>query len=194
MLNDKSILVTGGTGSFGQKFIKTVLENFRPRRVIVYSRDEWKQSEMQKNPDFNCGQVRYFLGDVRDKDRLSLAMRGVDYVVHAAALKQVPAAEYNPHEFIKTNVDGATNIVEASLLAGVQKVVALSTDKAVNPVNLYGATKLCTTGYGFFDNNESRHDAFFDNFEQRSGIRTRMPRGHGRRGAICTKDSCMHRW
>ena len=144
MLNDKSILVTGGTGSFGQKFVKTVLENYRPRRVIVYSRDEWKQSEMQKNPDFNGGQVRYFLGDVRDKDRMSLAMRGVDYVIHAAALKQVPAAEYNPHEFIKTNVDGATNVVEASLQAGVQKVVALSTDKAVNPVNLYGATKLCS--------------------------------------------------
>ena len=144
MLNDKSILVTGGTGSFGQKFVKTVLENYRPRRVIVYSRDEWKQSEMQKNPDFNGGQVRYFLGDVRDKDRMFLAMRGVDYVVHAAALKQVPAAEYNPHEFIKTNVDGATNVVEASLQAGVQKVVALSTDKAVNPVNLYGATKLCS--------------------------------------------------
>ena len=234
MLNDKSILVTGGTGSFGQKFIKTVLENFRPRRVIVYSRDEWKQSEMQKNPDFNCGQVRYFLGDVRDKDRLSLAMRGVDYVVHAAALKQVPAAEYNPHEFIKTNVDGATNIVEASLLAGVQKVVALSTDKAVNPVNLYGATKLCSdkifvaansysggagtifsvVRYGNVVGSRgsvvplfaSQRDTgsltitnpdmtrFLITLEQRSGIRTRMPRGHGRRGAICTKDSCMHRW
>jgi UDP-N-acetylglucosamine 4,6-dehydratase len=144
MLNDKSILVTGGTGSFGQKFIKTVIENYRPRRVIVYSRDEWKQSEMQKDPVFNDGQIRYFLGDVRDKDRLCLAMRGVDYVVHAAALKQVPAAEYNPHEFIKTNVDGATNVVEASLQSGVCKVIALSTDKAVNPVNLYGATKLCS--------------------------------------------------
>ena len=144
MLNDKSILVTGGTGSFGQKFIKTVIENYRPRRVIVYSRDEWKQSEMQKDPIFNDAQIRYFLGDVRDKDRLCLAMRGVDYVVHAAALKQVPAAEYNPHEFIKTNVDGATNVVEASLQAGVCKVIALSTDKAVNPVNLYGATKLCS--------------------------------------------------
>ena len=96
MLNDKSILVTGGTGSFGQKFVKTVLEKYRPRRVIVYSRDEWKQSEMQKDKDFTQGQVRFFLGDVRDKDRLCLAMRGVDYVVHAAALKQVPAAEYNP--------------------------------------------------------------------------------------------------
>ncbi len=144
MFNDKSILVTGGTGSFGQKFVKTVLENYRPRRVIVYSRDEWKQSEMQKDKDFTQGQVRFFLGDVRDQDRLCLAMRGVDYVVHAAALKQVPAAEYNPHEFIKTNVDGATNVVEASLKSGVDKVIALSTDKAVNPVNLYGATKLCS--------------------------------------------------
>ena len=131
MINDKSILVTGGTGSFGQKFVKTILEKYRPRRVIVYSRDEWKQSEMQKDKDFTQGQVRFFLGDVRDKDRLCLAMRGVDYVVHAAALKQVPAAEYNPHEFIKTNVDGATNVVEASLHAGVKKVVALSTDKAL---------------------------------------------------------------
>ena len=144
MLNNKSILVTGGTGSFGRKFLQTVIENYRPSRLIVYSRDEWKQSEMQKEASFASSQVRYFLGDVRDKDRLSLAMRGVDYVIHAAALKQVPAAEYNPHEFIKTNVDGATNVVEASIKAGVKKVVALSTDKAVNPVNLYGATKLCS--------------------------------------------------
>ena len=144
MLNNKSILVTGGTGSFGRKFLQTVIENYRPSRLIVYSRDEWKQSEMQKEASFASSQVRYFLGDVRDKDRLSLAMRGVDYVIHAAALKQVPAAEYNPHEFIKTNVDGATNVVEASIQAGVKKVVALSTDKAVNPVNLYGATKLCS--------------------------------------------------
>ena len=144
MLNDKSILITGGTGSFGQKFVKTVLQRYRPRRLIVYSRDEWKQSEMQANPDFNHGALRFFLGDVRDQDRLFLAMRGVDYVIHAAALKQVPAAEYNPHEFIKTNVNGATNVVEAAIRAGVEKVVALSTDKAVNPVNLYGATKLCS--------------------------------------------------
>ena len=144
MFNDKSILVTGATGSFGQMFVKTITERFNPRRVIVYSRDEWKQSEMQKDKAFTQGQVRFFLGDVRDKDRLCLAMRGVDYVIHAAALKQVPAAEYNPHEFIKTNVDGATNVVEAALHAGVSKVIALSTDKAVNPVNLYGATKLCS--------------------------------------------------
>jgi len=144
MLNDKTILITGGTGSFGKVFVQTVLEKFSPKRVIVYSRDELKQSEMQAAESFNHPSLRFFLGDVRDRDRLSLAMRGVDYVVHAAALKQVPAAEYNPHEFIKTNVNGATNIVEASLEAGVKKVVALSTDKAVNPVNLYGATKLCS--------------------------------------------------
>ena len=144
MLNDKTILITGGTGSFGKVFVRTVLEKFSPKRVIVYSRDELKQSEMQSAESFNHPALRFFLGDVRDRDRLSLAMRDVDYVVHAAALKQVPAAEYNQHEFIKTNVNGATNIVEASLAAGVKKVVALSTDKAVNPVNLYGATKLCS--------------------------------------------------
>jgi len=144
MLNDASILVTGGTGSFGKEFIRTVLRTYRPRRVIVYSRDEWKQSEMQSDPDFQDSSVRFFLGDVRDKERLRLAMREVDYVIHAAALKQVPAAEYNPNEFIKTNVNGATNIVEASISSNVKRVVALSTDKAVNPVNLYGATKLCS--------------------------------------------------
>lgn len=144
MLNDKSILITGGTGSFGQSFVKTVLRRYRPKRLIVYSRDEWKQSEMQANLELKDNALRYFLGDVRDKDRLYLAMQGVDYVIHAAALKQVPAAEYNPHEFIKTNVDGATNVVESALQAGVKKIVALSTDKAVNPVNLYGATKLCS--------------------------------------------------
>ena len=144
MLDDSSILVTGGTGSFGKEFIRKVLQSSRPRRIIIYSRDEWKQSEMQADPDFQDKSVRFFLGDVRDKDRLSLAMRDVDYVIHAAALKQVPAAEYNPHEFIKTNVNGATNIVEAAIGAKVKRVVALSTDKAVNPVNLYGATKLCS--------------------------------------------------
>ncbi|NBU87442.1 MAG: UDP-N-acetylglucosamine 4,6-dehydratase (inverting), partial [Verrucomicrobia bacterium] len=140
----ESILITGGTGSFGQMFVKTLLEKYSPKRVIVYSRDELKQSEMKSNPLFQNPALRFFLGDVRDRERLYLAMRDVDYVVHAAALKQVPAAEYNPHEFIKTNVNGATNVVEASLRAGVKKVVALSTDKAVNPVNLYGATKLCS--------------------------------------------------
>jgi len=144
VLDDSSILITGGTGSFGKEFIRNILRTSRPRRVIVYSRDEWKQSEMQADPEFQDKSVRFFLGDVRDKDRLCLAMRDVDYVIHAAALKQVPAAEYNPHEFIKTNVNGATNIVEAAIEAKVKRVVALSTDKAVNPVNLYGATKLCS--------------------------------------------------
>jgi UDP-N-acetylglucosamine 4,6-dehydratase len=144
MFDNESILITGGTGSFGQMFVKALLEKYSPKRVIVYSRDELKQSEMRSNPLFQNPALRFFLGDVRDRERLYLAMRDVDYVVHAAALKQVPAAEYNPHEFIKTNVNGATNVVEASLRAGVKKVVALSTDKAVNPVNLYGATKLCS--------------------------------------------------
>ena len=115
MLNDKTILITGGTGSFGQKFVRTVLENFSPKRLIVYSRDELKQSEMKDDSNFNHPALRFFLGDVRDRDRLSLAMRGVDYVVHAAALKQVPAAEYNPMECIKTNIIGAENVVRASI-------------------------------------------------------------------------------
>lgn len=142
MLNDKSILITGGTGSFGKKFVETVLANYAPRRVIIYSRDELKQFEMQQT--FNQPCMRYFIGDVRDAQRLTLAMQGVDYVVHAAALKQVPAAEYNPMECIKTNINGAENVIQAALANHVQKVIALSTDKAANPINLYGATKLCS--------------------------------------------------
>ncbi|MFX4261974.1 UDP-N-acetylglucosamine 4,6-dehydratase (inverting) [Pelotomaculum propionicicum] len=142
LLKGKSILVTGGTGSFGKKFIRYVLDNHNPRRVIVLSRDELKQFEMEK--DFNDRRLRFFIGDVRDKDRLYRAFAGVDYVVHAAALKQVPACEYNPFEAIKTNVLGAQNIIEASIDCGVKRVIALSTDKAANPVNLYGATKLCS--------------------------------------------------
>jgi UDP-N-acetylglucosamine 4,6-dehydratase/5-epimerase len=140
MFNDKSILVTGGTGSFGKKFIKTVLARYKPRRVIVFSRDELKQFEMQQV--FDAPAMRYFIGDVRDGERLRLAMRGVDFVVHAAALKQVPAAEYNPMECIKTNINGAENVINAALENNIEKVIALSTDKAANPVNLYGATKL----------------------------------------------------
>lgn len=140
MLNDQSILITGGTGSFGKQFIKSVLQQYQPRRLIVFSRDELKQFEMQQ--EFNAPCMRYFLGDVRDCDRLHQAMRGVDYVVHAAALKQVPAAEYNPMECVKTNIRGAENVIKAALENGVQKVIALSTDKAANPINLYGATKL----------------------------------------------------
>jgi UDP-N-acetylglucosamine 4,6-dehydratase len=140
MLNDKSILITGGTGSFGRRFIRMALERLRPRRLIVFSRDELKQSEMQE--EFNGPCMRYFLGDVRDGERLRQAMRGVDVVIHAAALKQVPAAEYNPQECIKTNVHGAENVITAAIANEVEVVVALSTDKAANPVNLYGATKL----------------------------------------------------
>lgn len=142
MFNDASILVTGGTGSFGNAFIGKVLRSYHPRRLIVYSRDEFKQFEMQQKFDSPC--MRFFIGDVRDCDRLRLAMKDVDYVVHAAALKQVPAAEYNPMECIKTNVLGASNVVSTAIEAGVKKVVALSTDKAANPINLYGATKLCS--------------------------------------------------
>jgi UDP-N-acetylglucosamine 4,6-dehydratase len=142
MFDYKSILVTGGTGSFGKAFIKTVLENYKPRRLVVFSRDELKQYEMQQ--DFNSPVIRYFIGDVRDRERLMQAMRGIDYVVHAAAMKQVPAAEYNPIECIKTNIYGAENVVHAALDQGVDKVIALSTDKAANPINLYGATKLAS--------------------------------------------------
>lgn len=140
MFNDQSILITGGTGSFGRSFVASLLSNYHPRRIIVFSRDELKQYEMQQ--DFNHPCLRFFIGDVRDKERLIQAMHGVDYVVHAAALKQVPAAEYNPSECIKTNVHGAENVIAAAIANGVKKVIALSTDKAASPVNLYGATKL----------------------------------------------------
>lgn len=140
MFNDKSILVTGGTGSFGRRFVKTLLERFQPKKLIVYSRDELKQFEMHQ--DFHQDCMRYFIGDVRDRDRLVQAMNGVDYVIHAAALKQVPAAEYNPMECVKTNIYGAENVIHAALANEVEKVIALSTDKATNPINLYGATKL----------------------------------------------------
>ena len=140
MLNDKSILITGGTGSFGQQYVRTLLERYQPKRLIVYSRDELKQSEMEHVFDQKC--MRYFIGDVRDRDRLIQAMSAVDYVIHAAALKQVPVAEYNPMECIKTNIHGAENVIHAALANNVEKVIALSTDKAANPINLYGATKL----------------------------------------------------
>jgi UDP-N-acetylglucosamine 4,6-dehydratase len=140
MLDNKSILITGGTGSFGKCCIRTILERYSPKRLIVFSRDELKQYEMQQ--EFNAPCMRYFLGDVRDAERLKQAMRGVNYVIHAAALKQVPAAEYNPMECIKTNINGAENVIKAAIDNGVEKVIALSTDKAANPINLYGATKL----------------------------------------------------
>jgi UDP-N-acetylglucosamine 4,6-dehydratase len=148
-LDDKVILVTGGTGSFGKRFIERVLSRYQPRKLIVYSRDELKQSEMQQElrerySAAQMGKMRFFIGDVRDRARLTLALRGVDIVIHAAALKQVPAAEYNPSECIATNVMGAENVVWASLTNRVRQVIALSTDKACNPINLYGATKLAS--------------------------------------------------
>ncbi len=142
MLNGKSILITGGTGSFGKQFIKTILARYKLNRVVVYSRDELKQFEMSQ--EFDAPEMRYFIGDVRDRDRLKQAMRGIDYVIHAAALKQVPTAEYNPMECIKTNVYGAENVIMASLDNNIEAVIALSTDKAANPINLYGASKLAS--------------------------------------------------
>ncbi|CAM3999920.1 UDP-N-acetylglucosamine 4,6-dehydratase (inverting) [Shewanella aquimarina] len=142
MFDNKSILITGGTGSFGQKYTKTILERYKPKRLIILSRDELKQYEMQQR--FNAPCMRYFLGDVRDGDRLMQAFKEVDYVIHAAAIKQVPAAEYNPTECIKTNIHGAENVIRAAIANNVDKVIALSTDKAANPINLYGATKLAS--------------------------------------------------
>lgn len=142
MFDNKSILITGGTGSFGRKFAQIMLTKYKPSRVIIYSRDELKQYEMAQ--EFKHKAMRYFIGDVRDKSRLELAMVGVDYVIHAAAMKHVPIAEYNPMECIKTNINGAQNIIDAALNMGVDKVIALSTDKACNPINLYGATKLAS--------------------------------------------------
>lgn len=142
MFNQKSILITGGTGSFGKQYVKTLLARYQPSRLIIYSRDELKQFEMQQEFNYSC--MRYFIGDVRDGERLKQAMQNVDFVIHAAALKQVPAAEYNPMECIKTNIYGAENVIKAALANDVEKVIALSTDKAANPINLYGATKLAS--------------------------------------------------
>ena len=135
-------MITGGTGSFGKKYTETLLERYNPKKIIIYSRDELKQFEMEQ--EFNDSCMRYFIGDVRDCERLKQAMRGVDYVIHAAALKQVPAAEYNPMECIKTNIHGAENVIKAAIEVGVKRIIALSTDKAANPINLYGATKLAS--------------------------------------------------
>lgn len=142
VFHDKSILITGGTGSFGKALVATLIKNFQPKRVVVFSRDELKQHEMKSSAVFQDSRIRWFVGDIRDKDRLMMAMQGVDYVVHAAALKQVDTGEYNPSEFIKTNVYGSQNVVEAAIERSVDKVIALSTDKASSPINLYGATKL----------------------------------------------------
>ena len=142
MLNDKTILITGGTGSFGHHFVDYFLAHYKKKNIIIYSRDEFKQFIMANNYKEHKNILRFFIGDVRDCERLKLALHGVDYVIHAAALKQVPACEYNPNEAVKTNINGAINVIEACLERGVKKVVALSTDKAVNPINLYGGTKL----------------------------------------------------
>jgi len=144
MLNNKTVLITGGTGSFGKKFVQIVLENYKPKELVIFSRDELKQFEMSQRWSPHKYPIQYVLGDVRDKERLASVFQGVDYVIHAAALKQVPAAEYNPSEYIKTNINGALNVIDASLSNNVKKVIALSTDKACNPINLYGATKLCS--------------------------------------------------
>ncbi|MGH1600846.1 UDP-N-acetylglucosamine 4,6-dehydratase (inverting) [Campylobacter majalis] len=142
MFNNKSILITGGTGSFGKKYTEILLKNYKPKRLVIYSRDELKQYEMSQV--FNDKVMRYFIGDVRDANRLKTAMNGIDFVIHAAALKHVPIAEYNPMECIKTNINGAQNVIDAAIANNVSKVIALSTDKACNPVNLYGATKLAS--------------------------------------------------
>ena len=142
MFNGKNILITGGTGSFGKCYTKTLLERYKPNRIVIFSRDELKQYEMSQV--FNAPCMRYFLGDVRDESRLKEATNGIDFIIHAAALKQVPAAEYNPTECIKTNIYGAENVINAALFNSVEKVIALSTDKAANPINLYGATKLAS--------------------------------------------------
>ena len=146
MFNNKNILITGGTGYFGKNFVKKLFKNYKPRRLIIFSRDETKQYEMQIDKDFKkyLKFLRFFIGDVRDVDRLRLAMRNVDFVVHAAALKHVPSAEYNPTECIRTNVSGAENVIRSSIDCNVKKVIALSTDKAANPINIYGATKLAS--------------------------------------------------
>lgn len=160
MFNNQTILITGGTGSFGKMYVKTLLERYQPKKIIIFSRDELKQYEMQQQ--FNAPCMRYFIGDVRDKDRMTQAMNGVDYVIHAAALKQVPAAEYNPTECIKTNINGAENVIYAALQNNVKKVIALSTDKAANPINLYGATKLASDKLFVAANNMSGgHDTLF---------------------------------
>jgi UDP-N-acetylglucosamine 4,6-dehydratase len=162
MLNDKSILITGGTGSFGKKCTEIILNQYKPKRLIIFSRDELKQYEMaQLFPDSKFDCMRYFIGDVRDKERLYRAFRGVDFVIHAAALKQVPAAEYNPFEAVKTNIIGAQNVINVAIDQGVKRIIALSTDKAANPINLYGATKLCSdklfiAGNAYVGRNQSR--------------------------------------
>tara|TARA_E500000178_G_C17029075_1_gene759575 strand:- start:598 stop:1608 length:1011 start_codon:yes stop_codon:yes gene_type:complete len=162
-LNNKSILITGGTGSFGQRLVSKLIKNFNLKRIVIYSRDELKQFEMKNQYDKKQNEIlRFFIGDVRDKDRLSLAFKNIDYVIHAAALKQVPSSEYNPFETIKTNILGAQNVIDAALKNNVKKVVALSTDKAAAPINLYGATKLASDKLFVSANNiKGKNDTVF---------------------------------
>ncbi len=163
-LNKKNILITGGTGSFGKECVKFILKNYKPNKLVVFSRDELKQFEMEKeleNKNIKKKCLRFFLGDVRDKDRLDLAFKDINYVIHAAALKQVPAAEYNPMEFVKTNIIGAENIIFASINNKVERVISLSTDKAANPINLYGATKLAADKLFNAANNLSKGKPIF---------------------------------
>jgi len=160
MFNNKSILITGGTGSFGKKYIQTILKNYNPKKIIIYSRDELKQFEMQTG-EFSKAkfkELRYFIGDVRDRERLNMAMHDVDYVIHAAAMKHIPASEYNPMECIKTNIHGAENVIHAAFANNVDKVIALSTDKAATPINLYGATKLASDKLFVAANNMRGHN------------------------------------
>ena len=164
MLKNKTILITGGTGSFGKKIIESILNNYNPKKIIIYSRDELKQFDMQQSEKYKKDKVliRYFIGDVRDYNRLQMAMEGVDVVIHAAALKQVPAAEYNPFEAVKTNIIGGQNVIDAAISQEVEKVIALSTDKAAAPINLYGATKLTSDKLFIAANNyKGKHDITF---------------------------------
>jgi UDP-N-acetylglucosamine 4,6-dehydratase len=159
MLNDKVILITGGTGSFGKKCTEIILKRYKPKKLIIFSRDELKQWEVsQRFPSSEYDCMRYFIGDVRDKERLNRALQGVDYVIHAAALKQVPTLEYNPFEAVKTNIIGAQNVINVAIDQGVKKVIALSTDKAANPINLYGATKLCSDKLFIAGNSYTKRD------------------------------------
>jgi UDP-N-acetylglucosamine 4,6-dehydratase len=158
MLNDKVVLITGGTGSFGKKCTEIILKRFKPKKLIIFSRDELKQFEMAQVFSMDKYPIRYFIGDVRDTERLNRAFQGVDYVIHAAALKQVPTLEYNPFEAIKTNILGAQNVINVSIDQGVKRVIALSTDKAANPINLYGATKLCSDKLFIAGNSYTKRD------------------------------------
>jgi len=200
-LSGKSILVTGGTGSFGRKFAEIILAEYQPKKLIILSRDELKQHEMrQRLPDGPDSPVRYFIGDVRDRDRLYRAFHGVDIVVHAAALKQVPACEYNPFEAVQTNIIGGKNVIDASIDCGVKRVLAISTDKAVNPVNLYGATKLCAEklfvdGHAYAGHRETRFScARYGNVVGSRGSVIPIFLEQKRKGKLTITDSKMTRF